>query len=251
MLGVAYLGKDFSLFNEPTFGDAVTRLSTEVFMTYKQGLAALLLSTAIATTGCAENPADKVPSATVAAPATPAAAQTPVAQATTQPTMEGVVFEFGDGTEVGFEGSKVTGSHKGGFKTVSGTITVPGEDVSKAMVDIKMDMSSTWADDPKLEGHLKSEDFFDVAKYPTSTFVSSKIEKSETGHNVTGNLTFHGVTKEISFPATITMEGDNVKTQAEFAINRKDFGVVYPGKPDDLIRDEVVIRFDIAANKKA
>ena len=185
------------------------------------------------------------------APATPAATGTPVAQATAQPMVDGVVFEFGNGTEVGFEGSKVTGSHKGGFKNVTGTVTVPEEDLSKAVVDIKMDMSSTWADDPKLEGHLKGEDFFDVTKFPTSTFVSSKIEKSDEGHNVTGNLTFHGVTKEISFPATITMEGDGVKTQAEFAINRKDFGVVYPGKPDDLIRDKVVIRFDIAANKKA
>ena len=219
-------------------------------MTYKQGLAALLLSTAIATTGCAENPADKVPSATVAAPATPAATGTPVAQATAQPMVDGVVFEFGNGTEVGFEGSKVTGSHKGGFKNVTGTVTVPEEDLSKAVVDIKMDMSSTWADDPKLEGHLKGEDFFDVTKFPTSTFVSSKIEKSDEGHNVTGNLTAHGVTKKISVPATIKgpvdLFGDGKQSlgfRATFKINRIDYGIGagWKGGSDKVVGHDVFI----------
>jgi len=66
---------------------------------------------------------------------------------------------------------------------------------------------------------------------------------------VTGNLELHGVTKSITFPATITVQGDTVAVKAEFAINRKDFGIVYPGKPDDLIKDDVLLRLNISAKK--
>jgi polyisoprenoid-binding protein YceI len=66
---------------------------------------------------------------------------------------------------------------------------------------------------------------------------------------VTGNLELHGVTKSITFPATITVQGDAVTVKADFAINRKDFGIVYPGKPDDLIKDEVLLKLNIAGKK--
>ena len=76
------------------------------------------------------------------------------------------------------------------------------------------------------------------------------LEKDD-GYEVTGDLTLHGVTKTISFPAVISLDGDTLSTKSEFYINRKDFNIVYPGKPDDLIRDEVVIKFDLKANKGA
>jgi polyisoprenoid-binding protein YceI len=66
---------------------------------------------------------------------------------------------------------------------------------------------------------------------------------------VTGNLELHGVTKSITFPATIKMSADAVDVDAEFAINRKDFGIVYAGKPDDLIKDDVLIKLEIRAKK--
>jgi len=66
---------------------------------------------------------------------------------------------------------------------------------------------------------------------------------------VTGNLELHGVKKSIRFPATFTVEGGVVKANAEFSINRRDFGLVYPGMPDDLIRDDVLIRLAIQAPK--
>ena len=68
------------------------------------------------------------------------------------------------------------------------------------------------------------------------------------GYSVTGTLDLHGVTKNISFPATIEVSDDGVRAQAEFVIKRFDFGIVYPGKADDLIRDEVVIRLDLQAS---
>jgi polyisoprenoid-binding protein YceI len=84
------------------------------------------------------------------------------------------------------------------------------------------------------------------------TFVSTAIEAGakdpkakDATHTVTGNLTLHGVTKSISFPAKITVSGDNATLDSQFFINRKDFGIMYPGKPNDLIRDEVVIKLAI------
>ena len=64
-------------------------------------------------------------------------------------------------------------------------------------------------------------------------------------YTVLGNLDFHGVTKSISFPATIALPANRVTVSAEFVINRKDFGVVYPGMPDNLIRDDVVLSIHI------
>jgi polyisoprenoid-binding protein YceI len=67
---------------------------------------------------------------------------------------------------------------------------------------------------------------------------------------VTGNLTLHGITKSISFPATITVAGDTVNADATFSINRKDFSINYPGKVDDVIRDDVLVKLTIHAPKQ-
>ncbi|HAB16177.1 MAG TPA: hypothetical protein DCE44_06985, partial [Verrucomicrobiales bacterium] len=63
----------------------------------------------------------------------------------------------------------------------------------------------------------------------------------------TGNLNLHGVTKSISFPATVQLAPDAVTLKAEFAINRRDFNINFPGMPNDLIRDNVVLNLDIKA----
>ena len=213
-------------------------------------LAPVLLAGALLFSGCAENPADNVPAATVSSTPAPATAEPGGEEAQATP-VEGTIYAFADGTEVGFVGSKVTGSHEGGFKKVDGSVTVPAEALEQAVVDLTVDMASVYSDAEKLTGHLKSDDFFDVANNPTATFKSTSITKTEAGFDVTGDLTLRGTTKAITFPAEISVEGDTVKTKAEFSINRKDFNIVYKGKPDDLIREEVVIKFDITANKQA
>jgi polyisoprenoid-binding protein YceI len=182
------------------------------------------------------NPADNVPSAGVAAPAR----ALPVAQ--------GEVFEIAEGSTLSFVGSKVTGSHDGGFHGFGGKITMVDGDPLKSTVELSIDTTTLWADNERLTGHLKSPDFFDVETHPSATFTSTAIEPDGEGYKITGNLDLHGVKKSITFPAQISSEAGKVTAQAEFSIMRFEFDIVYPGKPDDLIRDEVVIKLDIVAH---
>ena len=214
-------------------------------------LALLLLA------GC-ENPADNVPKAQTAEAApseSPAANSDTDAEpgpASDNATAAGVeVLPINsETTTLGFIGSKVTGSHEGGFKKVTGTFHLVPARLEESRLEAEIDMDSTWSDSERLTGHLKNPDFFDVEKYPTSKFVSTKIEPIESGdgtHSITGNLTLHGVTKSITFPATLKVTDSMATLESEFAINRKDFGIMYAGKSDDLIRDEVVIKLSIKA----
>ena len=188
----------------------------------------------LALAGC-HNPADDVPEA-----------QTGQASGSVTATMEGKPFAFSQDSKIGFIGSKVTGSHEGGFKTFTGKLLVADGKVLPGEV-ITIDMDSTWSDAERLTGHLKSPDFFDVAAHPTATFTPTVIKKDGESHLVTGDLMLHGVTKSIMFPAKISVTDSEAKVQAEFFINRMDFDIKYKGKADDLIREEVVIKLDITA----
>ena len=189
----------------------------------------------VAITACANPAADK-PQAEVgeALPATDAHAGS-------------ISFAIGEGSSVEWTGSKVTGSHDGGFKTVEGVIDVADGDPTKSSVKVTIDTTSIWSDSDRLTGHLSSADFFDVETHPISTFESTSIVRDGAGYSVTGNLDLHGVTKSITFPATIEVGPEHVTVQAEFAIKRFDFDIEYKGKADDLIRDDVVIKFDLMA----
>lgn len=155
---------------------------------------------------------------------------------------------FTDASKISFIGSKVTGSHDGGFNEFDGSVAMEGDDVTTATIDVTIDMNSTWTDTDRLTGHLKSPDFFDVENHPKSRFTSTKIEADGDAYSVTGDLTLHGVTKSVTFPASISYDDGTLTANAEFSINRMDFGIVYPGKPDDLIREDVLIKLDIVAS---
>lgn len=162
------------------------------------------------------------------------------------PSGEAKDYKFDQATsKVGWIGSKVTGKHEGGFNAFRGTVHVVDGDPEKSSVTVDIDTGSIFSDQEKLTGHLKSADFFEVEKYPKASFVSTSVK----GGTVTGNLTLHGVTKQIAFPAAVKISGDDVSVDTEFAINRRDFGILYPGKQDDLIRDDVVIKLAIRAKK--
>lgn len=155
-------------------------------------------------------------------------------------------------SKIGFVGKKVTGSHAGGFQTFSGVVEVGPGGVDKGTVSLSIDMASVFSDSERLTGHLKSPDFFDVDKNPTTTFTSSSIAAGEGGAKlVSGTLDLHGVKKGVTFPATITATDSAVTVKATFLLNRKDFAINYPGKANDLISDDVELTFDISASPAA
>jgi len=147
-------------------------------------------------------------------------------------------------SEIEFIGAKVTASHPGGFTDFAGKVGV-GDPIETSTIEVTIQTASLFADKEKLTKHLKSPDFFDVGKFPTATFRSSEIKKDGKGHTISGDLTLHGVTKRISFPTTLEVNDAKVSANAEFSINRQDYGITYPGMPDDLIRDLVVIKLKL------
>lgn len=205
----------------------------------------LLLFAGLAVLGVAcSNPADGVAEAEVAEASTDSSTASETGG-------DGVVYALSEGSKIEFTGSKVTGSHDGGFGTFTGEIEVVDGDPTRSSVSVTIDMNSMWSDNDRLTGHLKSADFFEVETYPETTFRSTAIRATDTGHEIVGELTMHGVTKSITFPATIEMADGEVRANAEFFVKRFDWDIVYPGKPDDLIRDEVVIRLNLVATPAA
>lgn len=192
--------------------------------------------------GC-ENPGAKVESATVEAPSEHAEAPKP---SDTTPAKAGAQLPITpENTKIEFVGAKVTQSHEGGFTKFAGTVDLR-DPIEESIIEVTIETASLYADRDKLTKHLKSPDFFDVAKYPSAKFRSTKIAKTDAGHTITGDLTLHGETKSVTFPATISKGADGgVSSSAEFSIDRQDFGIAYPGMPDDLIRDKVVIKLDL------
>lgn len=204
-----------------------------------------LLAAALLLVGCPDPAKDKTKA--VVAPAAPAAVPQELA-----PLAGAVRYGFSQAdSKVAFTGAKVTGKHPGGFNTFSGVVELVEKDLTKSRVQVSLELASVFTDSEKLTGHLKNADFFDVERFPRARFVSTALRPVEgTRAEVTGELTLHGVTRSITFPADITVADDGVAVAAEFALNRKDFGIVYPGKPDDLIADHVLLALSVRAKKE-
>lgn len=202
---------------------------------------------AILFAGCAANPADDKAKAQT----TDAKTQT----ATTRTAKGEAVAVKPETSKIEFVGSKVTGKHDGGFKAFSGMIDLVNSKPETSQVAIDIDMNSVFTDAEGLTAHLKEGDFFETAKHPKSSFVSTKITpdaaKGADNYTVVGDLEMRGVKKEITFPAVIKVDPKEVAVDSEFAINRKDFGIVYAGKADNLIRDEVVMKLNLRAPRAA
>jgi polyisoprenoid-binding protein YceI len=185
-----------------------------------------------------------VTAATVDSPAETKAAAAPGGEATNSLAINP------SNSKIEFVGAKVTASHDGGFTDFAGKVAL-AEPIENSQIELTLQTASLYADKEKLTKHLKSPDFFDVGKFPTATFRSTGIKKEGAGHTITGDLTLHGVTKSISFPATISVSDVRVDAKAEFSINRQDFGIAYPGMPDDLIRDLVVIKLSLGLPRQS
>ena len=163
-----------------------------------------------------------------------------------------------EASKIIWTGSKVSGSHTGAVALKSGALFVKdgavtgGNFVADLGTITNTDMQGEYSD--KLVGHLKSEDFFDIAKFPEATFeITSVTAGTEAGKvTISGNLTMRGVTKNITFPATVTEATEtSVKATADFNILREDWGLVYTGMADDLISKEFNLKIELVAGVAA
>ena len=152
-------------------------------------------------------------------------------------------------------------SVRGEFEKVSGKIVYDESDVTKSSADIVIETASINTRVAKRDEHLRSPDFLDVAKHPTITFRSKRVEKAGDGTlKMTGDLTIRGVTKEV----ILAVEGPSpeikdpmgnrrVGGQAATKINRKDFGLVWNAALETggvAVGDEVEITIDVEIYKK-
>ena len=157
---------------------------------------------------------------------------------------EGTEVPVSPDSHVWYKGSKVvTGSHNGTVPISDGHFLVNEGELTGGEFTINIaelgnnDIEKADSKE-KFIGHMKSEDFFNTAEYPTAKFVITDVADE----NITGNLTIKETTKEITFPADVSVDGDNVTMTADFTINRTDFDVNYgsPTKFADLARDKAI-----------
>lgn len=160
-------------------------------------------------------------------------------------------------SEVDFSILHMSLSHvHGRFGNIGGTIVWNAADVTKSAVNVTIDVSSVDTGLSSRDSDLKSSSYFDVAQYPTATFISTAVEKTSDGLTVHGNLTLHGVTK----PVTLTVEGPSGpvpgmdhKPHAGFSatatIKRSDFGIA-PKMPAAVLGDEVKLDIELDAAKQ-
>lgn len=162
-----------------------------------------------------------------------------------------------DHTNIGFKVRHLMVSNvRGSFDKHTGVVDINDKDITKSKVEVIIDTASINTNVQKRDEHLRSADFFDVAKYPTMTFVSKKIAKA--GKNklkVTGDLTLHGITRQV----VLDVEGPTAVSKdpygnfrrgavASTKINRKDFGLVWNATLETggvVVGDEVTITLEV------
>lgn len=149
---------------------------------------------------------------------------------------------------------------RGQFSKVTGTVSFDPQNLKASSIKATIDMNTVDTRDPQRDGHLKSPDFFDVAKFPTMTFESTKLYQEGGKLKAAGNLTIKGVTK----PVVLTIDGPGPEVKdpwgnlrlgasASTVINRQDFGVTWNKNLDGggvMLSDEVAIDLDIEITRK-
>ncbi|WP_162053510.1 YceI family protein [Pontibacter pamirensis] len=171
-------------------------------------------------------------------------------------------------SEVNWLGKKVGGEHTGNIELQNGELVVANDQLVGGTLVIDMNTITNTditaeEDNQKLVGHLKSDDFFGVEKYPTATFEITNVTPvtsaaaGEATHNVTGNLTIKEKTEQVSFPAVINVNNGTTTAKADVTVDRSKFDVRYGSNSffDDLgdkaIDDNFTITFDVTAQQTA
>jgi polyisoprenoid-binding protein YceI len=162
-------------------------------------------------------------------------------------------------TTVGFQVRHIFTMLGGSFDAFEGTIQVDQANPVASAVSFTIQATSINTREPKRDAHLRSADFFDVAKFPTITFKSTAVRPAAGGlYQVTGDLTMHGVTRTVTLPVQFLGAGKdpwgNEKMGFELSttLDRKDYGIVWNHTLDQgnvLVGDEVKVQISIEANK--
>jgi len=151
---------------------------------------------------------------------------------------------------------------RGEFRQIAGSVVIDEVDLSRSTVDVTIDAASIDTHDAKRDEHLRSADFFDVATHPTLTFKSRQVQAGKGGGLfVTGPLTFHGSTREVTLDVEplspeVNDPWGNVKrgASARTRLNRKDFGLIWNATLDGggvLVGDEVSVTLEIELGRRA
>ena len=147
----------------------------------------------------------------------------------------------------------------GMFRDFDGNITIDRANPAQSGVEFTIQAKSIDTGNTNRDEHLRSADFFDVAKYPTISFKSTAVaKKSENEFAVTGDLTMHGVTKRVTLPVTFlgfgrTARGEKAGFEIETTVNRKDFGIVWNKTLDEgglLLGEDVKVTINLEVDRK-
>ncbi len=164
------------------------------------------------------------------------------------------------GAEFSIRHMGMTNVH-GKFGNVNGTVMLDEKDFTKSQVNATVDVTTVDTGVEKRDAHLKSPDFFDVAKYPSMTFVSKQITGSGDAYHVIGDLTMHGVTKSVDLSMDkpgkeqVGMDGKSIHRgfSATTTIHRQDFGLTWNGtlkSGDNMLGDDVKVELDVEIVKQ-
>lgn len=166
---------------------------------------------------------------------------------------------------VNWEGAKLAGTHTGTIPVSDGQIMIADGQLvgGKFTMDLRKltntDMPAEEGGD-KLVGHLMSQDFFHVDSFPMADFVITQVQPAAEGtgytHEISGNLTMKGQSRNVTIPANVSMEGDMLKASTpKFVIDRQQWGMTYGASSiagiaaDKVINDEVGLEIMLVANK--
>lgn len=149
--------------------------------------------------------------------------------------------------KITFVGGKPDGStHEGGFKKFTIDSKADFEDPSQSSMRIEIDTASLYADDPRLEAHLKNPDFFDVRNHPKAVFESTKIEAGEEEVVMVGKLKLLGKVEELKIPLKVETSEDLVKLSGKFKLDRTKWGMNYGIEGNKINKDvEVTVAFEL------
>lgn len=154
-----------------------------------------------------------------------------------------------------WDAKKVVGGHVGYVHLKDGAVKWNGDRLEGGSFVIDM-TSLVCTDTERVTGHLKNEDFFDVDKFPNATFVITKVDNANPKEPViTGRLTIKGITKDLSFPATVIHSGNGMNATATVKVNRLDYDIRYRSSSffadlgNRAIEDEFTMKIQLVAQK--